>query len=344
MAFVSLLDDSNSEKIRKSIFIFSSIIVFSLLYKLEITAPKSLFSSAEGSMVSVKITYESILKMLAVFQVYLLVRLIFSWRISKAKFKKFWIMDEFEDKEDKSDLLKELDDFKEFCKSNSFPEFITKDQLVTISEEINKNIKSASLSIRRVNGVISRSKKSWEELNSFIYENNRLLRTLISDKGLLTDEEQKKLLEDYPHIERTKPDSAEPKFDGDLYAISDQFIKKAKSIESTELRPGLKEMEETLDTIKPKIDSLLEEINKLESVKDRYKKFITVFPESNYKLAIDIKLSDLTKSKKIREIELDFFEFWFPASVGLVSLILCFAPYIASIDKVFRCLSYFLSR
>lgn len=108
----TFLDDSEPSKIRKSIFIFASIAMFTSFYKLNISAPHELFSSAIPENNKVNISYVHVLKMLAVFQAYLLCRLFISSRISFAIFNKNWKIDEFKEDEDLTELQKELSEFK----------------------------------------------------------------------------------------------------------------------------------------------------------------------------------------------------------------------------------------
>lgn len=296
-----MLDDSNPEKIRKSIFMFASIMLFSYFYELQITAPKSLFSSANIAVKDIKISYEDILFILSFFQLYLLTRLFLAWRISKAKFKKFWIMDEFEDREDKSDLIAELNTFNEFCSKNSFPTFINTTDFNELALSINDEIKNAAQLISHVNSSVTNHENIESELKTFINKSNRFLRVLISDKNLLSENEQAGLLTDFPHIERTKPDAQDPKFSGDLYTTIETYVRDAHKLENNTLKPAIKNIEQEFGEVQAKLKSLSSSISSIDNINNRYNSFVNIFPQSNYKLAIDVKPSDLTKSKKFEQ-------------------------------------------
>lgn len=108
---IKFFDDSEPSKIRKSIFIFASIAIFTYFYKLDISAPSAFFSSAATADNKVHISYVQILKVLAAFQLYLLCRLIVSSKISFAIFNKNWKIDEFKEDEDLIKLQEELRNF-----------------------------------------------------------------------------------------------------------------------------------------------------------------------------------------------------------------------------------------
>ena len=336
MAFVSMMDDSSPEKIRKSIFIFASIIVFSLLYKLEVTAPNSLFSSASevGEGISnIKITYQVIVAVLAAFQCYLIARLYLSWRISKAKFTKFWIVDEFDDREDKSDLLNELDTFHKYCKDHPYPQDLELNKLEKLLGQIPQSINDSLEQIDTVSSALVDSKNSWSKLREDLMGTNKLLRTLIADQGLLTDSEQQKLLNRFPHIERVKPDAKDPKFVGDLYDITSQFIEKTHEIEKGELKNNLNRLKDITGSVSLSIEHVSNKLGELNVLYDRYCGFVETFPQSIFRQAIDVKPSDLNKAKRMREVELDFFDFWLPLIVAGISIVFSVSPYCEDLDS-----------
>lgn len=337
MAFISMMDDSSPEKIRKSIFIFASIIVFSLLYKLEITVPESLFSSAsttDKEIINIKIKYEVIVSLLAVFQCYLIARVFLSWKISKAKFAKLWIVDEYDDREDKSDLLNELDAFQKYCKEHPYPQNFELDKLKNLCDQVPESITSALEQIEFVKSLLIDSRDSWDKIRSELNMTNKLLRFLIADRELLTDTEQQKLLKRFPHIERVKPDARDPKFTGDLYQIATRFIERIHALERGELKTKLGNLEKILESVSPNIEITSQQLKKINSLNEKYNEFASVYPVSVFRQAIDVKPSDLNRAKKIREFELDIFDFWFPLIIGLVSIFFSFAPYVEALDSI----------
>ncbi|MEO9497400.1 MAG: hypothetical protein ABJG42_23205 [Vibrio splendidus] len=145
----TLLDDSEPSKIRKSIFIFASIIVFAYFYQITVIAPKVLFSSATSSINKIEIGYKDLLLMLALFQSYLLIRLLLSVKIAFAVFNKNWKVDEFKEDEDIAALERELVEFKKKAAEkialiDYFDDVIRKlDQTISNQEVLLSSIESA---------------------------------------------------------------------------------------------------------------------------------------------------------------------------------------------------------
>ncbi|WP_045500575.1 hypothetical protein [Vibrio hyugaensis] len=136
----TLLDDSEPSKIRKSIFIFASIIVFAYFHQLTVSAPSALFSSATSSINEIEIGYKNLLLMLALFQIYLLIRLLLSVKIAFAVFNKNWKVDEFKEDEDIASLEKELVEFRKYADEklslkSDFDEVINKLNEIVINQE-----------------------------------------------------------------------------------------------------------------------------------------------------------------------------------------------------------------
>ncbi|MBE8167635.1 MAG: hypothetical protein HAW66_04650 [Shewanella sp.] len=231
MSFATILDDSSPEKIRKSIFIFASIAIFSFIYQLEITTPKALFSAASNS-VPIKISYTTILSILGVFQFYLVIRLFISWRVTKAKFKKFWILDEVSGLEDKDDLLKELQNFHAFTEKNSFPDVNSALKIETLVRALRQQVKSSATVVSEAVSSLNTSKNSLEDLRKLLTNNQNLMLELICRNSVDFEVEKQKILDNFPHIERITPDADNPKFMGELFNLTRDFLEKSKSLEN----------------------------------------------------------------------------------------------------------------
>ena len=336
MAIVSLMDDSTPDKIRKSIFVFASIIFFTLLYKLEITAPKSLFSSASSvgaDIVHIIVTYEFIITLLCTFQLYLLIRLYFSWAVTKAKFKKTWIVDEFDDREDQGKLLKELELFYTYCKENPQTQSLDSKHFEEFIVEFPIKVQDFMQQAQEITKISLNSNTSLEQLRDELTKTNQLISDLISNHNLLSQNQKTQLLKKFPHIERITPDAQYPKFTGNLSSLLTEFIDNIHQLEKVELHNNLENIKANLSNSDNSVAETSHALNGLFELQKSYQNFANVFPTSVFRQAIEIKPSDLNKAKKIRETEINIFDLYIPATVGALSIIMGLSIYIEALDS-----------
>jgi len=158
MIFAKQIEDSSPEKIRKTIFIFASIVYFVITFDLSISAPNNIFHGANGEIV---ISSKTLLSILMIIQIYLFFRLIFSWNVSVGIFEKGWNIDEFKIEAGCKELLKELNNFQEYWSKNKF----------NINDEIKMNQDLIKSKFSELDSLI---KMEWKRLNTNTASNSNV--------------------------------------------------------------------------------------------------------------------------------------------------------------------------
>lgn len=309
MLFAKQLEDSSPEKIRKSIFIFASIVLFVVIYQLKITAPSSIFQGASGE---VNISNNDILFIVMIIQTYLLSRLIVSWKVSKAVFEKTWIIDEFEFKDDNLKLLNELNRFNEYWKDRriDYPSTnlnIDKEfQKVLSTQEDFHNVLSQNQK------VLGQSNKDIKELKKLLTHVDSQVRTVASH--ILTNEQTRNFLSG--DIDTSSKDTEY------LKEVLDEYFDKLNHLKHS-IQNTNSTINNSTTVVTDATTKLRESSNQITRLLQEHNNFIDMFPTSHYKLALDSKVSELTKAKKIRELEINLFDLYIPLVIGLSSIGLC---------------------
>ncbi|GHB17740.1 hypothetical protein GCM10007094_01690 [Pseudovibrio japonicus] len=317
MIFSTNFDDTSLSSIRKSIFVFGSMIVVFWLYEFTIKLPETYITSI-GTPIEVK--YDTVIAALTVFQAYLAIRLNFTFAIQKAKFQKVWIVDE--QSFDGASLYAQLEDFAvlaEDIKTDAYEGSLDLSDLPERKEkeeQLQAWFLSASNQDNEIKQMLSQIKSDHDRRFS---EFKDLLSRMLQQ----SDEATKLQLVSYAPsgpARSSAPENLVDHSDLDLDKVISDFLD-IQRVRDEKLRRAFQGGQKFYQLgIIEKISELEELSNKLTKSHSDLSTVVEIYRQSALKQALEIPEGSLLKARNRRLMEMYIFERCVPLFVSVASV------------------------
>jgi len=324
MSLVTLLDDSSLEKLRKSVYVFSAVGVISCFYQLQITAPKSLVSSlaASSSQNVFVLNYQQIATLVCIVIAYVSIRLYFSWKVSLAKFSKDWVLDEFDEKFEKGDLLTELSKFNDQLKGGDGFAKVLGNSVSSLNIRALDCTKRLYADSDLLDATFEKYTEPAQKLSTLQVLIFKLLKDVLFEHTLLTKEEIAQFDEFAKNLELKTPIvENQDEFLGTFEAVKKYYeqIQKVKD----EVNSLYKESSVYVNLCQAELTKIKEINTQLEEASVKYQEFVDAYPGSIFDLMFKTEKSVFLEAKNTREIELRYFELYIPLAIAVLSFFYC---------------------
>lgn len=337
MFLISAMDDTNLGSVRRSIFVYASLIVFANWYSLSINPnrlPGGIINVSENIVISTSM----IVGVAAAFQVYLLVRLFVARPIALAKLHQAWGLEEMTKKDEFVKTVVGLQDMVEKSSKVTYPSKQLDASLIDEIHDIASGFSSLQSELEPAKHITDRLKHDLKKIGQEQQKLGQNLRKVLEELKISNpDLEQSVMKRSFKEEEIARGEdggiiigavspSVSPKFYDDLKQFDDMF--------SNETWGALQNFQEEASSLSKRATEAMSGISSaLESFQShvRYcENFPRAFEESNLSRLISTLKTDLVKARKKREREFALFEIGLPSFVAFVSLVVAgdvFWPY-----------------